>query len=135
METNPGPLGPVPAVYRILSSNVRGLAGNLNDRPDRGSSQYHILLCLVTLVSDMYHLSKFLVPGFGNPVLLCRGKLPPARGMAAFVRDGYGAFHQPKFECGCYKMLVVRVSGVRQNLYVFSFYATLTQMTGFSIGY
>ena len=42
--------------------------------------------------------------------------------MAAYVRDGYGAFRQPKFECGCCEMLVFRFCGVRQNLYVFSLY-------------
>ena len=42
--------------------------------------------------------------------------------MAENARDGYGAFCQPKFECGCCKMLVFRVCGVRQNLYVFSLY-------------
>ena len=42
--------------------------------------------------------------------------------MAAYVGDGYGAFLQPKFECGCYEMLVFRVCGVRQNLFVISFY-------------
>ena len=41
--------------------------------------------------------------------------------MAAYVRYGYGAFRQPKFECGC-EMLLFMVCGVRQNLYVFSFY-------------
>ena len=40
------------------------------------------------------------MPGFGRPVLLRWGKMQPARGMAAHVRDGYGAFRQPKFECG-----------------------------------
>ena len=42
--------------------------------------------------------------------------------MAAYVRDGYGAFRQPKLECSCYEMLVFMVCGVRQNLYVFSLY-------------
>ena len=42
--------------------------------------------------------------------------------MAAYVRDGYGAFRQPKFECDCCEMLVFRVCGVRQNLYVYSLY-------------
>ena len=44
------------------------------------------------MVSDLRHVSELLVPGFGRPVLLCRGKLPRARGMATYVRDGYGAF-------------------------------------------
>ena len=36
--------------------------------------------------------------------------------------DGYGAFRQPKFECGSCKMPVFRVCGARQNFYVFSLY-------------
>ena len=48
--------------------------------------------------------------------------MPRARGVAAYVRDGYGAFRQPKLECGCCEMLVFRVCGVRQNLYVYSLY-------------
>ena len=42
--------------------------------------------------------------------------------MAAYVRDGYGAFRQPYFACGCSEMLFFRVGGVRQNLYVTSLY-------------
>ena len=42
-------------------------------------------------------MSELLVPGFGRPVLLCRDRVPRARGMAAYVRDRYGAFRQPKF--------------------------------------
>ena len=60
--------------------------------------------------------------GFGRPLLLYRGKMPRARGMAAYVQDGYGAFRQPKFECGCCEMLVFRVCSVRQNIYVYSLY-------------
>ena len=82
VETNPGPRCPVPDVCRILCSNVRGQAGNLSDL-SVASSQYDILLCSETLVSDMRHVSEELVPGFGRPVLLCRGKIPRARGMAA----------------------------------------------------
>ena len=106
METNPGPRRPVPAVCRKLFSNVRGLAGNLSDLT-MASSLYDILLCSETLVSDMRHVSEVLVPGFCLPVLLCRGKMPRAREMAAYVRNGYGAFRQPKFVCGCCKMLVL----------------------------
>ena len=84
------------------------------------SSQYDILLCSETLVSDLRHVSELLVLGFGHPVCLCRGKLPRARGMAVYIRDGYGAFRQPKFECDCCEMLVVRVCGLRQNFYVYS---------------
>ena len=91
------------------------------------SSQYDLLLCSETLVLDRRHMSELLVPGFGCPVLLCRDGVPQARarGMAAYERDGYGAFRQPKFECGCCEMLVFRVCGARQNFYVFSLYLNL----------
>ena len=91
VETNPGPRHPVPAVCRILCSNVRGLAGNLSDLAV-ASSQYDILLCSETLVSDMRHVSEVLVSGVCRSVLFCRGKMPRVRGMAAYIRDGYGAF-------------------------------------------
>ena len=117
VETNPGPWHPLPVVCRILCSNVRGLARNIIDMTV-ASSQYDILLCSETMVSDIHHVLEVLVPGFGHPVLLCRGKMPRAHGMAAYVRDGYGAFHQPKFECGCCEMLVFRVCGVTESLCV-----------------
>ena len=121
VETTPGPRRPVPDGCRILRSNVRGLAGNLSDLTV-ASSQYDILLCSETLVLDMRHVSKVLVPGFCRPVLLCRGKMPRPRWMAAYVRDGYGEFRQPKFECGCCETLIFRACGMRQNLYVCSLY-------------
>ena len=95
---------------------MRGLSGNLSGLAV-ASSQYDILLCSETLVSNLRQMSELLVPGFGRPALLCRGKLARALGMAAHVRDGYGAFRQPKFECGCCEMLFVRVCGLRQLLF------------------
>ena len=79
VETNPGPRRPASAVCRILYSNVWGLAGNLGDLTV-ASSQYYILLCPETLVSDMRDVSVVLVPGFCRPVLLCRGKMPRPMG-------------------------------------------------------
>ena len=72
-----GPRRPIPAVFRILCSDVRGLVGNLSDLTV-ASSQYDILLCSEILVADMRHVSELLVPGLGRPVLLCRGKIPRA---------------------------------------------------------
>ena len=109
-------------ILLFMLAYVRDLSGNLSDLTAMASSQYDILVYSETLVSDMRHVSKLLIPGFSRPVLLCRGKMPRARGMAAYVRDGYGAFPQPKFECGCCEMLVLGVCGVRQKLYVFSLY-------------
>ena len=77
VETNPGLRRPVPTVCRLLCSNVQGLAWNLSDLTV-ASSQYDILLCSKTLVSDSRHVSELLVPGFGRPVLLCRGRMPRA---------------------------------------------------------
>ena len=91
-------------------SNVRGLSKNLSD-VTVASSEYDFLLCSEALVSDRRHISELLVPGFGRPVLLCRDEMPRTRGMAAYERDGYGKFRQPKFECGCCEMLVFRVCG------------------------
>ena len=70
VENNPGPRRPVASSCRILCSNVRGLSGNLSDLAV-ASSQYDILLCTETLVSDLRHVSELLVPGFGR--LSCAG--------------------------------------------------------------
>ena len=83
METNPGLWCPVPESCRILCSNVWGLSKNLGDVA-LASSQYDLLLCSETLVSDRRHMSELLVPGF-SPVLLCWDGVPQARGMAAYV--------------------------------------------------
>ena len=71
VETNYGPCRPVPAVCRILCSNVRGLAGNLSDLTV-ASSQYDILLCSETLVSDMRHVSDCWFP-VSVPLSCCVG--------------------------------------------------------------
>ena len=75
-----------------------------------------------TLALDAAIFGCAAIFGFGHPVLLCQDGVPRARGMAAYVRDGYGAFRQPKFEFGCFEMLVFRVCGARQNFYMFSQY-------------
>ena len=67
VETNPGQRRPVPAVCRILCSNVRGMALNLSDLTV-DSSQYDILLCSETLVSDM-RLDIYVYSLYRNPDL------------------------------------------------------------------
>ena len=83
------------------------------------SSQYDLLLCSETLVSDRRHISELLVPGSGRPVLLCRDCRGPV-GWLHMCEMGMGHFANQKFECGCCEMLVFRVCGARQNFYVFS---------------
>ena len=122
VETNPGPRRPVPTVCRLLCRNVRGLVGNLSDLTV-ASSRYDILLCSEPLVLDMRHVSELLIPGFGRPVLLSKGRIIGPEGWQhTHEMDMHGAFRQPKFECGCCEMLVFRVCGATQNLYVFSLY-------------
>ena len=84
VEINPGPRRPVPGACRILCSNVQGLSKNLSEMTV-ASSQYDLLLCSETLVSNRRHMSELLVPGFGRPVLLCRDGVPRARWMAAYM--------------------------------------------------
>ena len=91
METNPGDRHPVPGACRILCSNVQGISKNLSNLTVT-SSQYQLLLWSETLVTNMRRISQLLVPGFGCPVLLRRDGMLRAREMAAYVRDGYGAF-------------------------------------------
>ena len=69
---------------------MRGLVGNLSDLTV-ASSQYDILLCSETLVSDMR---------IWSPCLFVPGQDASDPRMAAYVQDGYGAICQPKFECG-----------------------------------
>ena len=116
VETNPA----VPAVCRILCSYVRGLAGNFSD-PTVASSQHDILFCSETLVSDMRHVSELLVP-----VSVALSRCVGARCLGPVGwRHTYEMvtehFANPN-ECGCCKMLMFGVCGVRQNLYVYSLY-------------
>ena len=96
METNPGPWRPVPDVCRILCCSVCGLAVDLSNLTV-ASSQCDILLCSETLVSDIRHVSELLVPSFGRPVLLCRGRMARARGMAAPYEMDRENFVNPHF--------------------------------------
>ena len=84
-----------------------------------------IQCCALRLWSPSHVRAEQLVPGFGRTVLLCWGKKPRTRGMAAYIRLGYGAFRQPKFECGCCEMLLLGCV-VRDRIFMYSvFTATL----------
>ena len=121
VEANPGPRRPVTDVCRILCSNVLGLTANHSDLTV-ASSQYDILLCSETLVSDMRHVSAILVPGFGRPVLLCRGKMPRAQAMAHTYEMVTEHFTNPNLIVVVAKCRFFWVCDVRQDLYVFSLY-------------
>ena len=118
VETNPGSRRAVLAVCRILYSNVQRLARNL--RPDHGfvSVSYTVVLWDFGL----RYASRLGVAGSRIRLPYLVVPMPRARGISAYIRDGYGAFRQPTFECGCCEMLVFRVCGVRHKLYVVSLY-------------
>ena len=82
VEINPDQRFPAPVVCRIFCCNVRSMARNHGDMTV-ASSQDDILLCSETFVSDMRQVSELLAPGFGRPVLLCRGKMPWDRWMTS----------------------------------------------------
>ena len=73
VETNPGSRRPVPAVCRLLCSNVRLLAGNLSDLIVV-SSQYDILFCSGTF--GLRYASRVGVAGsrFRSPCLVVSGQ-------------------------------------------------------------
>ena len=118
VETNPGSCRPVPAV--CAAGMCGAWLGTLVTWPWLRLGM--IYCCALRPWSQICGMCRRNWFPFGRPVLLCLGKMLQARGMAAYVRDCYGAFCQPKFECGCGEMLVFRTSGVRQNLYVYSLY-------------
>ena len=100
---------------------MRGLAGILGDLTV-ASSRNDILLWSKTLVSDMRHVSKLLVPGFGSPVLLCHGRMPRAEGWRHTYELDMEHFVNPSLSVVVCEMLVFRVCGARKNLYMFSLY-------------
>ena len=103
VETNPGFRRPVPGDdCRILCSNVRGLSKNLSD-VSVASSQYNLLLCSETLVSDRCQISELLVPGFGRPVLLRRDGM----------RGPVGWLHMSKMDMGHFANQNLSVAVVR----------------------
>ena len=94
---------------------MRGLAGILSDLTV-ASSRNDILLWSKTLVSDMLHVSELLVPGFGRPVLLCRGRMHRAEGCRHTCEVDIEHFANPSLSVVVCEMLVFRVWGARQNL-------------------
>ena len=66
-------------------------------------------------------MSELLVPGFGRPVLLCRGRMPRARGMAAYVREAVEHFASPSLSVVVAKCWFLGLV-VRNRTYVFSLY-------------
>ena len=77
VDTNQGTWHPVPAVSRILCSNVQGLFDKLSDLTV-ASSQYDNAYYSLRLsqMCMMHYMSEFLVLGFGHCDLLCQSRIP-----------------------------------------------------------
>ena len=112
VHPNPGP-----QFFKCLYCNIRGLRANLSDL-SVVSSGYDLLFCSETLVSELRHVSEVLVPGFGKPILLRRGSIPRAQGLAVYIRSSFSAARTPRFECGCHEMLIIKVCGRYRNFYL-----------------
>ena len=83
-----------------------------------------MIYCCALRIYDRRYASRVGGAGsrFLSRCLVVSGQDASGPWMAAYVREGYGAFRQPKFECGCCEMLFFRVCGVRQSLYEYSLY-------------
>ena len=75
MVTNPSPHHPVPAVCRILCSNVRSLARNLSDLTVAPSQECDCCEMLVFMVcgvrQNIYVCSLYCNPDLDNPIFYC----------------------------------------------------------------
>ena len=96
IHQNPGPHD---QFCRVLYSNIRGLNKNLHELSIL-STDYDIICCAETLVSDMRHVSEILIPGFSKPVLLRRKSIPRAQGMCVYICSNFNAARSSRHECG-----------------------------------
>ena len=71
---------------RVLYCNICGLDANLDELAVTGSD-YDVLVCAESKVSDRRHLSELRIPGFGCPQQRLRNSTPGAQGMALYVRE------------------------------------------------
>ena len=117
IHVNPGPKRD----FKILYANIRGLSTNINELKAI-STDYDLVLCSETIVSDYRHSSELLIPHFNKPWLIRRNAQPRARGMSVYVRAGFAATRQRDMECGCHEVMVVRVCSRYNNFYIFSCY-------------
>ena len=98
--SNPGP-GSDRRV-RVLYSNIHGLHANL-DELAVARSDYDVLVCAESKISDRRLLSELCIPGFGCPEQRLRNSTPGAQGMALYVIEGFRSFQQSKLKCCCHE--------------------------------
>ena len=64
-------------------------------------SDYNVLDCAESKVSDLRHLSELRILGFGIRQQRPTNSTPGAEGMALYVMEGFHSFRQSKLECSC----------------------------------
>ena len=87
---------------RVLYINIRSIHANLEELAVAGSD-FDVLVCAESKVSDRCHLSELRIPGFGWPQQRLRNSTSGAHGMALYVRDGFRSLQQSKLECTCHE--------------------------------
>ena len=75
-----------------------------------------------TLVSSKRHISELMVPGFGRQMQLLKGEVDRFRGVALYMREGFSAYRQRSYECGCCEVIVVRFCRSNRNFHVIGVY-------------
>ena len=85
-------------------------------------SDYNILVCAGSKVSDRLHLSELRIPGFGWPQHRLRNCTPDAQGMALYVRERFRSFRKSKLECSFHESCAFRIYSRINNFYVYAFY-------------
>ena len=115
VEENPEPKASRRS-YCAVYANIWSMDKNLSDYTlmARGGG---VISCSEALLSSRSHNSKLMVPGFGRPMLLFRGEVDLFRGLAVYVRDGFLAYRQSGYECGCYEVIVVRICSISHYFY------------------
>ena len=76
IDSNPGPVPDLRAL--VLYSNIHGLRTNLGEFAAAGSD-YDVLVCAESKISDRSHLSERRIPGFGCSQQRLWNSMPGAR--------------------------------------------------------
>ena len=79
-------------------------------------SDYDVLVCAESKVSDLRHLSELRIPGYGCPQQRLRDSRPGVQGMALYVSEEFRSFQQSKLECSCNVSCVFRIAVDKQFL-------------------
>ena len=101
---------------RFAYANIRGLHKNVSDLSLTARGRDVVFYCK-TLVSTRSHISEINMPGFGRPMQLPKGEVDMFRGLAVYVPDGFSAYRQCSYECGCYEVIVVGICSNSHNFY------------------